>query len=107
MTFKDSQLVELVGWAIAAYCAVQTARQWWRSHDGAIRKTLRMVEPWHLQLIGVAGIILSAFLVLAGLLWEWRRPKSSADMFPTVVTRAVSAQPVKQVLAEPKPKRWG
>lgn len=72
MTLPTNTYVIAVGWLIAAVFAFQIVRNWLRSADTGQRfkRALRMIEPFHLQLVGNVGVIIFACIALTGLIWE-------------------------------------
>jgi hypothetical protein len=66
---------------------------WWAAtHDviewakGATRK----VEPWHLQVIGLGGVIVFASIALAGVVWE--RYRTAQSLTKSVVTNLATEE---------------
>jgi len=57
----------------AALAAVILGGVWlFRWHHGRRNKGNRGVEPWHLIVVGLGGVVIFALLAIGGVIWQWQ-----------------------------------
>lgn len=65
-----------------------------RWHIARVTAGKRTVEPWHLQITGLAGVLLFAGIALAGVIWQGNRSaaKGSASSIETIASTSLPTQ---------------
>jgi hypothetical protein len=94
--FPEQKWITPLGLLVGVLFIAWGAGLWIDQHRATLRRWGSRVEPWHLQAVGLAGIIVLACVALAGLIWEryYHPPSSSGPRAAAQPTRTAQAPPL-------------